>query len=135
MLYSDKKSRVVIYCYLALNAFVAVFSSYLLVMKGLSESQHTEYLKLGLSTTIVIASIFIIIHLNKSSLLALKLCFWFCLLQLITIEYNGLTFGFSYGLTVGGVFMLEHITLSINFLALLALGVIIRMLKMHGEYN
>jgi hypothetical protein len=114
---------------LGVNLLVAVTSIFLLLTNQDIGLQVSNYGKVVVSVFVVLASAYLIFHIYKKEMRALKLCFWFCLLQIITIESESLTIGLSYGAKVGAVFEIGLAIVTINVLALLILlftGKIIR---------
>ncbi len=85
---------------------------------GLSAANFGKVMASGF---VVLASFYLIFHLYKKEMKALKLCFWFCLLSIISIESESFSIGLNYGVTVGTVFEIGTAIVTINILALLAL--------------
>ena len=83
--------------------------------------QASIYGKVLASALVILTSAYLIFHTYKKEMKAVKLCFWFCLLQIITVESESVTIGLSYGAKVGAVFELGEAIITINILALLTL--------------
>lgn len=85
---------------------------------GFHASIYGKILALGF---VILASGYLIFYIYKKELKAIKLCFWFCLLQIITIESESLTIGLSYGVKVAAIFEIGEAIITINILALFTL--------------
>lgn len=121
MFQSFNKSTITICCFLGINILLAAASIFVLITKidvGLHGSIYGKILASGL---VILASTYLIFHIYKKEMKAVKLCFWFSLLQIITVESELVTIGLSYGAKVGAVFEIGEAIITINILALLTL--------------
>ncbi len=121
MFESFNKSTITICCFLGVNILVSTISVFLLLTNESLGLHVSNYGNAIISVFVVLASIYLIIHLHKKEIKALKLCFWFCLLQVVTIESELLTIGLSYGVKIGAVWEIGTAIVTINILALLTL--------------
>ncbi len=129
MFKSYNKSTITVCCFLTVNCLMAAISIYLLLFNQDGVLHFSNYGKAIISGFMVLANAYLIFYLHKREMIALKLCFWFCLLQIITIESESLAIGLNYGVKIGAVFEIGVAIVSINILALLTLffvGKIIR---------
>jgi len=129
MFKSFDKSTITVCCFLGLNCFMAVMSIYLVLFNQDSVLHISNYGKAIISGFMVLANGYLIFYLHKREMMALKLCFWFCLLQIVTIESESLAIGLNYGVKIGAVFEIGVATVSINFLALLTLFFVDRIIR------
>ena len=121
MFQSFNKSTMTICCLLCINILLAAVSIFVLITNQDVGLQASNYGKVLASALVILTSAYLIFHTYKKEMKAVKLCFWFCLLQIITVESESVTIGFSYGAKVGAVFELGEAIVTINILALLTL--------------
>jgi len=108
---------------------MAAISIYLLLFNQDNVLHFSNYGKAIISGFMLLTNAYLIISLHKREMIALKLCFWFCLLQVITIESESFAIGLNYGAKIGAVFEIGIAIVTVNILALLTLffvGKIIR---------
>ena len=115
------KSTMTICCLLCINILLAAVSIFVLITNQDVGLQASIYGKVLASALVILTSTYLIFHTYKKEMKAVKLCFWFCLLQIITVESESVTIGLSYGAKVGAVFELGEAIITINILALLTL--------------
>ena len=108
-------------CLLCINILLAAVSIFVLITNQDVGLQASIYGKVLASALVILTSAYLIFHTYKKEMKAVKLCFWFCLLQIITVESESVTIGLSYGAKVGAVFELGEAIITINILALLTL--------------
>ncbi len=77
----------------------------------------------------VLANAYLVFHIYKREMIALKLCFWFSLLNVITIESESLFIGLNYGAKIGAVFEVGVAIITVNILALLTLFLAVRIIR------
>lgn len=121
MFQSFNKSTMTICCLLCINILLAAVSIFVLITNQDVGLQASIYGKVLASALVILTSAYLIFHTYKKEMKAVKLCFWFCLLQIITVESESVTIGLSYGAKVGAVFELGEAIITINILALLTL--------------
>ncbi len=129
MFHSFEKSTITICCLLGVNCLLAAISIYWLFINESGELYALSYGKAIIQCFVLLISAYLVFHLYKGEMKALKLSFWFCLLQIITIESETLTIGLNYGAKIGAVFEIGAAIVTIDVLALLTLlfiGKIIR---------
>ena len=96
--------------------------SIFLLLTGESTGLYAaNYGKAIITALVIFASSYLIFHLYKKRIRALKLCFWFCILQIVTIESELLAIGLNYGAKIGAVLEIGNAIVTINILALLTL--------------
>jgi len=93
----------------------------LLLISDSGELNTFNYGKAVISGFVLFISAYLGFYLYKKEMKALKLCFWFCLLQIITIESETVSIGLNYGAKIGAVFEVDVAIVTINILALLTL--------------
>ena len=126
MFQSYNKTRILVCCLLTINALMAAISIFLLLTSQGSGQQFDNYIKALLSGVVLLAASYLIFRLHKKEIKALKLCYWFCLLQLITIENDNLMLGLTFGAKIGAVWQPGQTLVTLNLLALLTLLLVSR---------
>jgi|GEM_PF-1164881 len=129
MFQSYNKTRIIVCCLLAINALVAAISIFLLLTKQGAGLPLDNDIKTLLSGFVLLAASYLIFGLFKKEIKALKACYWFCLLQLITIENDNLILGLTFGAKVGAVWQLGQTLVTLNLLPLLTLLLVSRILR------
>ena len=121
MFQSFSKSTITICCFLAINIMLAASSIFVLITNQGLGLHASAYGKVLASSLVIFTSAYLLFQIYTKDMKAIKLCFWFCLLQIITVESESLTIGLSYGAKVGAIFELGEAIITINILALLTL--------------
>ena len=135
MFQSFNKSTMTICCLLCINILLAAVSIFVLITNQDVGLQASIYGKVLASALVILTSTYLIFHTYKKEMKAVKLCFWFCLLQIITVESESVTIGLSYGAKVGAVFELGEAIITINILALLTLLFVGKIISGQKKYR
>lgn len=121
MFQSFNKSTITICCLLCINILLAAVSIFVFITNQDLGLYASFYGKVLASSLVIFASAYLLFQIYTKDMKAIKLCFWFCLLQIITVESESLTIGLSYGAKVGAIFEVGEAVITINILALLTL--------------
>lgn len=138
MLQPFNKSTKAIVFFLVFNFLATALSIYLEFSNYINNSLTLSYSQVIFSIFILWLCIYLMLQLRRVNMKILNLCFWFCLLQTVTIKNDIFTFSLNYGAKVGAAFEIGNTVITINFLALLALFLIRKMihtLKNENEHH
>jgi len=130
---SFNKNIKVIILFLVLNCFATVLSIYIEFSNNMKNNQTLDVVEVIFSTLFLLFCLYLIWKLRHPQIKTLKLCFGFCLLQIVAIESNIFTFTLSNGAKVGAVFEIGSALITIDFLALLILFLIGKVIKTYED--
>jgi len=122
------RSIKVIICFLAFNFIATVVSLYLKVSPNVSDIQTINYLPIIASFFILFCYVYLIWRLIKNDIKALKLCFFFCLLQIVTFKTEVFSIGTNFGAKIGATFIVGSNTVTIDFLTLIIFFLVTKIL-------
>lgn len=129
MFKSFNKSKIAVCLLLGINCLIAVTSTYLMLFNHNSAWNISYLSKVIITCFVVFANVYLIFYVYKRQAKALKLCAWFCLLSLVTIESELFSVGLIYGVKFGTVFEIGQAMVSINILALVTLFLLYRIIN------
>ena len=133
MFFTQKFSIFSICSLLFLNSLASANSAYL-IFNGMSgQFSVLPIYKLLVSAMVCCFGGYLIYMICSRSLFAFKFCFWFSLLQLLTLENDFLAIGLNFKTKVGAVFEFNGLVVSLNVLALLVFIMTIKLKVLSKE--
>jgi len=123
---SFSKSTKAIILFLVLNCLASIFSIYL---EFSSNIQTLDFVQVIFSILFLLFCLYLLWQFRRPQIKTLKLCFGLCLLQVVAIESDIFTFSLTNGAKVGAAFEVGNALITLDFLALLMLFLVSRMIK------
>jgi len=126
---SFSKSTKAIILFLVLNCIASIFSIYLEFSSNIKNIQTLDFVQVRFSILFLLFCLYLLWQFRRPQIKTLKLCFGLCLLQVVAIESDIFTFSLTNGAKVGAAFEVGNALITLDFLALLMLFLISRMIK------